>query len=205
MAPFATPSKEQVVDASLQAYNITKANLQTLDEAGLFRPDHLKVFAAELIRPLSKELFNVATMQRMVRAAGESMEDLKLGFIFMNALAFWFEVAGSTLGFVLGRPLPLFVFEVLYAFAVGYVLYWLVIHAEGRDYKFAAICLYVIYSLINIVQAVGALVLILPAVFFFLKTLASLSCALYAFKLRELGADPYSRMEEEVDLSVPAE
>lgn len=129
----------------------------------------------------------------------------QLGFIFMNALAFWFEVAGSTLGFVLGRPLPLFVFEVLYAFAVGYVLYWLVIHAEGRDYKFAAICLYVIYSLINIVQAVGALVLILPAVFFFLKTLASLSCALYAFKLRELGADPYSRMEEEVDLSVPAE
>jgi hypothetical protein len=103
----------------------------------------------------------------------------------MNALAFWFEVLGSAFGLLLGRPVALFLFEVLYAYSVAYVLYWLVVHADGKDYKLVAICLYVLYSLINIVQAVGTLVLVLPAVFYFLKTCASLSCAYYAFKIRD--------------------
>ena len=108
----------------------------------------------------------------------------------MNALAFWAEVLGSLLGLLFGRPIPLFVFEILYAYSVGYVLYWLVTEANGRGYKLCAIGLYVVYSLINIVQAVSSMVLILPPVFYFFKTLFSLSCAFYAFKIwRETPAD----------------
>jgi hypothetical protein len=91
----------------------------------------------------------------------------------MNALAFWFEVLGSSCGLLLGRPVPLFVFELAYAFSVAYVLYWLVVHASGKDYKLVAIGLYVLYSLINIVQAMGSLILIVPPVFYFLKARAA--------------------------------
>ena len=90
---------------------------------------------------------------------------------------------------LLGNALPLFIFEILYAYAVGYVLFWLVMYADGKDYKLVAICLYVVYSLINIVAAMSSLVLVIPAVFFFLKTIASLSCAFYSFKIRE-GTGP---------------
>jgi hypothetical protein len=122
------------------------------------------------------------------------------GFVFMNALAFWFEVLGSLLGLLFGRPIPLFVFEILYAYAVGYVLYWLVTEAVGRDYKLYAAMLYTIYSLINVVQAVSAMALILPPVFYFLKTLASLSCGYYAFKIREETPPDAIQLKDEVDL-----
>jgi len=202
MSGITTPSKEQIADAGRKAYNIAKANIEMLNEAGLFRWEHLKVFSVELIRPLSKELLNVPTMQATILAQGP---DLTVGFIFMNALVFWFELLGSTFSFVLGRALMFFILEALYAYAVGYVLYWLVVHAVGKDYKLAAIGLYVLYSLVNIVQAVSSLVLILPPVFFFLKTCASLSCAYYAFKLREQtsGATQLADdADDEVELGV---
>lgn len=176
------PSQDQVVEGAKKGFDVVKANLAMLDDAGLFKFDYLKQFTIELVKPLSAELFNVAAMQQLVLAQAG---DLNAGFVFMNALAVWFEVMGSIFGWLLGRPVPLFVFEVLYAYAVGYVLYWLVIHADGQDYKLVAIGLYVVYSLINIVAAVGSLVLVIPAFFFFLKTMASLSCAYYAFKIRE--------------------
>ena len=104
---------------------------------------------------------------------------------------------------IFGRPIPLFIFEILYAYAVGYTLYWLVVHALGKDYKRVAIGLYVIYSLINIVQAVGALVLVLPPLFYFLKTCASLSCAYYAFKIRKMTAGATLLTDEDNERSEP--
>lgn len=55
--------------------------------------------------------------------------------------------------------------------------------------------LYVLYSLINTVAAFSSLVLIIPPVFYFLKTIASLCCAFYAFKIRETNP-PYGQLEE---------
>ena len=117
----------------------------------------------------------------------------------MNALAFWFEVLGSIFGLLLGRPIPLFIFELVYAFCVGYMLYWLVAHADGKDYKLVAICLYVVYSLINILEAAASIVLILPPLLFFFKTLASLSCAFYAFKIRETSAGAVALPDDDVE------
>lgn len=187
---------ERLTDGAKRVYAILQANVAMLDDAGLFQFDYLKMFTRELLQPISSELFNVVAMQQLVLAQAT---DLTAGFVFMNALAFWFEVLGSTFGLLLGNALPLFVFEILYAYAVGYVLYWLVVHAAGKDYKLVAICLYVIYSLINIVAAVGSLILVVPALFFFLKTIASLSCAFYTFRIRELtsGAVP---LQDEIEL-----
>ena len=174
-----------MMDTLKKGYNIAKYNVKTLNDAGLFKIEHFKMFSIELIKPLNKELLNVPAMQQIFLA---QTPELTSGFVFMNALAFWFEVLGSLFGLIFGRPIPLFIFEILYAYAVGYTLYWLVVHALGKDYKRVAIGLYVIYSLINIVQAVGALVLVLPPLFYFLKTCASLSCAYYAFKIRKMAA-----------------
>ena len=189
------PSGEQLKEAGAKAWEVTKVNFNTLKDAGLFKFEHVKVFAIELVKPLSK-VPNVKDLQEVTLA---QQSDLTAGFVYMNALALWFEVIGSLFGLLLGNALPLFIFEILYAFAVGYVLYWLVVHAEGRDYKLVAIGLYVLYSLINIVAAVGAIILIVPAVFYFLKTIASLSCAFYAFKIRELSAGAI-KLPDEVEL-----
>ena len=93
----------------------------------------------------------------------------------MNAVAFVLEVLGSLAALLLGRSMWLFFFEIIYAYLVAYVLYWLVISAVpatsvGNDYQLVAIGLYVIYSIINTLQAVTTLSLILPALFFFCKT-----------------------------------
>ena len=40
---------------------------------------------------------------------------------------------------LLGGALPLFVFELIYAYLVAYVLYWLVCLAEGAEYQIVAI------------------------------------------------------------------
>lgn len=115
----------------------------------------------------------------------------------MNALAFWFEVVGSVFGLLFGRPLALFIFEVLYAFAVGYTLYWLVVQAPGSEYKLVAIGLYVIYALINMVEAMGSLVLVIPPLFYFLKTCASLTCGYYAFKIWDMTRGATVLQDEE--------
>jgi hypothetical protein len=66
-------SQEQLTDTLKKVYNIAKANLQMLNEAGLFKLDHVKVFSAELVKPLSKELFNVGAMQQIVLAKAPDM------------------------------------------------------------------------------------------------------------------------------------
>ena len=96
----------------------------------------------------------------------------------MNAVAFFLEIIGSLFALLLGRSLFLFFFEIIYAFLVAYVLYWLVICAvpasgAGNDYQMVAIGLFVIYSIINTIQAVTTLGLILPALFFFCKTVCA--------------------------------
>jgi len=173
---------DAVKDAARRTYTIVKANIQLLDDAGLFRFAHLSAFTTELGKPITTDLFDVAAMQERVLA---QPTDLTEGFIFMNALAFWFEVLGSLCEWVLGTSQWLVLFQILYAFAVGYVLYWLVVHAEGKDYKLVAIGLYVLYSIINAISAVRQAWLVVPAIFLSLKTIASLSCAYYAFRIRE--------------------
>jgi hypothetical protein len=103
----------------------------------------------------------------------------------MNAVAFLLEVLGSLMALLMGRALAMFFFEIIYAYAVAYVLYWLVVLSRGNDYKLVAIGLYVIYSIINTIQFVTTLPLILPPVFFFGKTVASLCCAYYAFVIEK--------------------
>ena len=176
---------DAVKDAARRTYSIVMANIQLLDDAGLFRFAHLSTFTTELGTPITSDLFNVAAMQERVLAQSS---DLTEGFIFMNALAFWFEVLGSLCEWVLGTSQWLVLFQILYAFAVGYVLYWLVVHAEGKDYKLVAIGLYVLYSIINAISAVRQAWLVVPAIFLSLKTIASLSCAYYAFRIREQSA-----------------
>ena len=175
---------DAVKDAARRTYTIVKANIQLLDDAGLFRFAHLSTFTTELGKPITTDLFNVAAMQERVLA---QPTDLTEGFIFMNALAFWFEVLGSLCNWVLGTSEWLVLFHILFAFAVGYVLYWLVVHAEGKDYKLVAIGLYVLYSIMNAISAVRQAWLVVPAIFLSLKTIASLSCAYYAFSIRERG------------------
>lgn len=62
----------------------------------------------------------------------------------MNAVAFFLELLGSLTALLLGRSLPLFFFELIYAYLVAYVLYWLVVlavpaNSVGNDYQLVAI------------------------------------------------------------------
>lgn len=68
MSSVALPSQEQIMDTGRKAYNVVKANVMMLDDAGLFKFDHIKEFAIELTKPLSKELFNVPAMQSIMLA-----------------------------------------------------------------------------------------------------------------------------------------
>lgn len=194
------PTKEQVQDTAVAAWETTKANVGALKEAGLFKLEHVTAFTKELILPFEKENMNVPEIQSLILAR---VPDGKLirGFTIMNAVAFFLEVLGDLMALLLGRALPLFIFEIVYAFLVAYVLYWLVVHAEGNDYKLVAIMLYVVYSIINTIQAVVTMVLIVPPLFFFLKTGASLCCAYYAFKI-EKRTSGSTILKDEVELGV---
>ena len=85
------------------------------------------------------------------------------GFICMNAVYFFLEIIGSLFALLLGRSLFLFFFEIIY-FPVACALwhhlrctrFW-----PGNDYQMVAIDLFVIYSIINTIQAVTTLGLIL--------------------------------------------
>jgi hypothetical protein len=66
-------SQEQLQDNLKKGYNIAKANVQILNEAGLFKMDHIKVFTVELVKPLSPELFNVAALQQIILAQASDM------------------------------------------------------------------------------------------------------------------------------------
>jgi len=165
----------------------TKANIRTLNEAGLFKAEHAVAFTKELALPFDQQNFSVPAIQSTLLAQLEE-KDLTRGFTVMNAVAFFLEVLGDLTALLLGRALPLFIFEIVYAFCVAYVLYWLVVHAEGNDYKLVAIGLYVVYSIINTIQAVVTLPLIVPPFFFLCKTIASLCCAYYAFKIEKRTA-----------------
>ena len=62
----------------------------------------------------------------------------------MNGVAFFLELLGSLAALLLGRSLPLFFFELIYAYLVAYVLYWLVVlavpaNSVGNDYQLVAI------------------------------------------------------------------
>jgi len=142
-------------------------------------------FAKDLLLPFDAANFSVAQVQALLLARlGD--EDLKRGFKVMNAVVFFLELLGNLTAFLLGRGLTFLIIEFVYALLVAYGLYWLVVCVEGQDYKLVAIGLFVIYSMINTIQAVVTLALIIPAFFFFCKTVGSLSCAYYAFKIEKL-------------------
>jgi len=191
------PSKEEAKEMAINAWEATKTNVQTLNEAGLFKLEHAMAFGKELALPFEPQNFSVAAIQSILlgRLADD---DLKRGFTIMNAVAFFLEVFGDLTALLLGRSLPLFVFEIVYAFLVAYVFYWLVVHADGHDYKLVAIGLYIIYALINMVQSVVTLALIVPPFFFFCKTVASLCCAFYAFKIEKLhGGKGFAMLKDD--------
>jgi len=185
---------------ALQAWDTTKANFSTLKDAGLFKLDHVMTFSKEMAMPFDKENFSVPAIQSTLLA---KTSDLVKGFTIMNAVAFILEVLGDLTALLLGRALPLFIFNIVNAYLVAYVLYWLVVHADGNDYKLVAIGLYVIYSIINTIQVVTTLGLILPPLFYLLKTVASLSCAMYAFKIEKLTSTAgFATLKEEPELGV---
>ena len=192
------PTKEQAMEYALATWEVVKANVLALSDAGLFKLDYVMAFSKDLILPFEKENMSVPKVQSLLLA---KVDDLKKGFIVMNAVTFFLEVLGNLMAFLLGRGMFLFGFDLLYAFAVAYVLYWLVICASGNDYQLVAIGLYVIYSMINIIQAVVTLPLIIPPLFFFAKTIASLCCAYYAFKIEKMTG--FTALKEEgVELGV---
>lgn len=195
------PTKEELQATASQVWETTKANFISLKDAGLFKAEHMIAFTKELILPFESKNFSVPEMQALALARVEGTPALVRGFTIMNAVAFFLEVLGNLMALLLGRALPLFIFEILYAFVVAYVLYWLVVYAVGNDYKLVAIMLYVVYSIINTIQAVTTLVLIVPPLFFFCKTIASLCCAYYAFKIEKLTAGSVI-LKDEVELGV---
>lgn len=199
MSALSMPSQEQVMDFLHKCKDAAYANYVTLEKAGLFKFENIKVYSAELATPFTLfwENQSVAYVQSILLA--QTM-DLNKGFICMNAVAFFLEVLGSLAALLLGRSLPLFFFEIIYAYLVAYILYWLVVLAVpassvGNDYQLVAIGLYVVYSIINTIQGVTTLGLILPPLFFFSKTIATLSCAYYVFKI-EKGSSGATMLKE---------
>ena len=198
---LAMPTKEQAQEFALATWEGTKSNFFFLKEAGLFKFEHVLAFSGALKMPFEPENFNVPTIQATLLAR---TDDLIRGFTIMNGLAFLLEVLGDLTALLLGRALPLFIFNVVYAFMVAYGLYWLVVHPSGNDFKLVAIGLYVIYSMINIVQCVVTFALVIPPLFYIGKTVASLCCAYYAFKIEKLSAaGGFSQLKEDgVELGV---
>jgi small-conductance mechanosensitive channel len=199
------PSKEQLADAGFKALDWTKTQFTTLKDAGLFKGEHMLSFAKDLAAPLDPSMLTPAGFQATALAAGSDVQTLSRGYIAMNAIVLFLEIIGNLISLLLGVALPIFFLELFYALTVAYLMYWLVVCSEGPDYKLIAIGLYVIYTMINLLQAMGSLVLVVPALFFFCKVVASLICALYAFKIEKLGGStPYGALKEEdgVELGV---
>ena len=105
------PTKEQVQEYAVQTWEVTKANVNTLKEAGLFKGEHAIAFAKELALPFDKENFSIPQLQATLLAQVE----LTRGFTIMNAAAFFLEVLGDLTALLLGRALPLFIFEIVYS------------------------------------------------------------------------------------------
>lgn len=198
-APIALPTKEQVQEFALNTVEDTKKNLVVLQEAGLFKGENALTFAKELATPFDKANFDVAVVQSILLA---KTNELFKGFTIMNAVAFLLEVCGALTALLLGGSWVLFSFELVWAFSIAYVLYWLVVCADGNDYKLVAIGLYVIYSIINTVQALSAFALVIPGIFFMCKTVALLCCAVYAFKIEKLTAGATMLKDDGVELGV---
>lgn len=179
-------NKEQAVEMARQSWDTTKENVAMLKDAGLFKLEYVMAFSKEMALPFDKENFSVSAIQSLLLA---KMGDAQLekGFTIMNAVAFILEVCGDLFALLFDRSLVLVCFEIVYAYLVAYVLYWLVVCAPpGPDYKLVALGLFVIYAIINTIQVVTTLGLIVPPIFYFAKTIASLCCAFYAFKIEKL-------------------
>lgn len=194
------PTQAEIKEAGTAAWEILKDTFATLRAAGLFKLDHAKSFAVELALPFDSQNFSVSALQGLLLANTADVAELIRRFTIMNGVAFYLEVLGDITALLLNRPLPLFIFQIVYAIFVAYVLYWLVVKANANAYVLVAIGLYVVYSIINTIQAVVTLGLIVPAFFYMCKTVASLCCAYYAFKLEKLGK--FERLHDEEDYGV---
>ena len=170
------------MDVAYGLWENLKASLAKLGDAGLFKLDNLLTFSKDLAAPINAEYVTPEGFQTILLAR---TPDLTHGFICMNAVAFFLEVLGDLFALLLGSGLFSFTFALVWAYVVAYVLYWLVVLAEGNDYQIVAIGLFAIYSIINTVQAVTSLALIIPPIFYLLKTVATLTCAYYAFKIEK--------------------
>merc|ERR1719502_1512494 len=142
-----------------------KSSFNEAKEAGMFKLESLTAF--------NKDVVNVfATIKGDVeRVTGGQVTAQEA---IMKALAF-----------KPNDPQPCFLSTVLFSYIVAYTLYFSVVLSNKANLMGLAVIGYAIYALLNAMSVVGSLILIIPPVFYGLKTLACGYCSFYAYQLKD--------------------
>ena len=206
-----TVAKDAVEESSAQLMDVetlkSMANPAVLTDRGLLKLDTLKIFFSGLLPPLHVESWTAPVLG-----------DYVLGFILLNAAAFWVELLGYLAGYMYGvvsafglfdgvefgvtMSLVFIIIEVLVALIVSYTLYWMVLYADvnGNLYQLLAVGVYLVFGLFNVFYALGCLVggiEFLRLVFYTVEAHLALGCAFYALQMRAVDkkTGPPSNME----------
>jgi len=170
-----------------------RASFAEAHEAGMFKGESIASFNKDLINIVStvkedvnKVKANETTAQAAIMAAlSFKPSDPEKGFIFMNSLAMWMEVFAGFFSWLLSASTAKLVSMLICSYLIAYVLYFCVVLSNRTNLMGLAIVGYGIYALLNALNTMGSLILIVPPVFYGIKTLACGYCAFYAYQLRD--------------------
>lgn len=172
-----------------------KSSFNEAKEAGMFKLESLTAFNKDVVNVFATIKGDVervtggqvTAQEAIMKALAFKPNDPQPGFIFMNSVALWMEVFGSTLSWVFTGfvGLPFFLSTVLFSYIVAYTLYFSVVLSNKPNLMGLAVIGYAIYALLNAMSVVGSLILIIPPVFYGLKTLACGYCSFYAYQLKD--------------------
>lgn len=177
-----------VLDKGRNSFNEAK-------EAGMFKMESLTAFNKEAVNVVATIKADVERTSRGETTAREAImkavsfrpNDPQPGFIFMNSVALWMEVFGSVLAWVFTSfsGLPYFLSTVLFSYIVAYSLYFSVVLSNKPNLMGVAVLGYALYAVLNAMSTIGSLILIVPPIFYGIKTLACGYCAFYAYQLKD--------------------
>lgn len=151
---------------------------------------HVKEFNSKLTRPLTS---GYSEVQQEVRAAATfaSSQSTATSFAVWNVLCFWLNLALLLLGGLLTWHVSMVeVFRAALGYATAYSFHFIFLKAPRKRWMLVCIIWLVLYVGFEVFAGVATSILIIPAIFSFVRATANGILTVYAFQL-------YSQVAEE--------
>jgi hypothetical protein len=188
------------LETSRKGMEIAKKEWDEAAAAGLVEVDNFKSFNMVLKEPIvdAMAIKETSVQSKLTAMLMAKPDDTEWAFSFMNTTALVMEVAGSLLSFLFHKNFIYCLIAILASYLVAYVMNWAVVQSKSAKYMLFAIVFEVFYCVLNIFSFFSTLILIIPPVFYLVKSLTNLYCAYFASQLRNRIKDAMPLGDEEI-------